>query len=259
MNTVNVQVDNAQLLLRLRNGEKRLAYGVTNAINRTVRRIQAAERENAEQGFTIRRQQFVLQNIAVIKPFASATQGRPYAEIAVGQKPRLLLSIFERGGARPLGTPGAKSAAVPIIGGPARPTFASQVPADFTFKSLSIVKVREGQVVKTKSGRSARERSKGLGFRRTVTSKGNVQYKGAHRTFILKNTVKAPAGGVFQRIGPGRDDIRMVYSFKKDEQLKGRLNFVAVANQESARWFKNDMESEVVQAIARDGGRSVGA
>ncbi len=104
---VNLKIDSAPLILRLRNGQRRLAYAAVNAVNNTAKRIQAAERRRVEEEFTVRKKQFILRQAAVIKPFANVKQGRPYAEIGVGQKPRLLLSAFERGGERKPFTPAA--------------------------------------------------------------------------------------------------------------------------------------------------------
>ena len=105
---IDVQIDSTKLILRLRNGQRRLAYATVNAINNTAKRIQVAERQRVEKEFTVRKKNFVLRQAAVIKPFANVKQGRPFAEIAVGQKPRLLLSAFERGAERKPSTPSAR-------------------------------------------------------------------------------------------------------------------------------------------------------
>jgi hypothetical protein len=72
---IDLQIDCASLVLRLENGQRRLAYVVVNAINATAKRIQATERRHIEQEFTIRKKDFVLRQAAVIKPFASVKQG----------------------------------------------------------------------------------------------------------------------------------------------------------------------------------------
>ncbi|PIV81181.1 hypothetical protein COW53_05735 [bacterium CG17_big_fil_post_rev_8_21_14_2_50_64_8] len=41
---IDLQIDSAPLVLRLQNGQRRLAYAVVNAINNTAKRIQAVER-----------------------------------------------------------------------------------------------------------------------------------------------------------------------------------------------------------------------
>jgi len=88
-----------------------------DAINNTTKRIQTAERQRVEDAFTIRKKDSMRREAAVIKAFANVHQGRAYAEIAVGQKPRLLLSAFERGAERKPFTPGARSVVEPVVGG----------------------------------------------------------------------------------------------------------------------------------------------
>ena len=124
---IDLQIDSTKLILRLRNGQRRLAYATVNAINNTAKRIQAAERRRVEKEFTVRKKNFIQRQAAIIKPFANVKQGRPYAEISVGQKPRLLLSAFERGAERKPSTPSARRVAEPVIGGPARPRFSQVV------------------------------------------------------------------------------------------------------------------------------------
>src|SRR3989304_3097363 len=111
---IDVQIDGAPLLLRLRNGEKRLAYGVVNALNATARRIQDAERERVQSTFVLRKRDFILREIAKIRrtSFANVRQGRAWVEIEVGQKRRLLLSQFEAGGTR--AAPKGKGAPAPL-------------------------------------------------------------------------------------------------------------------------------------------------
>ena len=52
---IDLQIDSARLVLRLRNGERRLAYAVVNAINNTAKRIRDAERRRVEEEFTVRK------------------------------------------------------------------------------------------------------------------------------------------------------------------------------------------------------------
>ena len=41
---IDLKIDSAPLVLRLQNGQRRLAYAVVDAINNTAKRIQTAER-----------------------------------------------------------------------------------------------------------------------------------------------------------------------------------------------------------------------
>ena len=259
---IDVQTDSAPLVLRLANGQRRLAYAVVNAINATAKRVQQAEFEQVRGAFQIRRPNFFFGTparpggtAARIRPFASVMQGRPYAEVAI-QAPegrglvsrRTLLPMFEEGGTRPVFTPGAQSIAVPVTGGPARPTFADPVAPQFTFARLRFVDYQGGQKVQ-REGQRAGRRDKtlyGTEGRMTLPTRGGLQWRGAQRTFIATSS-KAGAqsgalGGVFQRVGPGRGGIRPVYVFRHPMHLAQRLRWVATAQHMADVWFKAEME-----------------
>jgi hypothetical protein len=219
---IDLQIDSAALVLRLQNGQRRLAYAVVNAINNTAKRIQETERRRVEEEFTVRKKEFIRRQAAIIKPFASVRQGRAHAEIAVGQKPRLLLSAFERGAERKPFTPSARSVAEPVIGGPARPQFTQPVTPE-----LRVGKLRFDR---TKAGRRR------AGVTRT-------------KTYLV------PKVGIFQRIGNATT--RAVYLFTRGKKLAPRLHFVETAEKEANKWFREEMEREVVNAIARARGRGL--
>ena len=219
---INFQIDSAQLVLRLQNGQRRLAYAVVNAINNTAKRIQETERRRVEEEFTVRKKEFIRRQAAIIKPFASVRQGRAHAEIAVGQKPRLLLSAFERGAERKPFTPSARSVAEPVVGGPARPRFAQPVTPE--------LRVRKLRFDRTKAGRRR------AGVTRT-------------KTYLV------PKLGIFQRIG--KEATRAVYLFTRGKKLAPRLHFVETAEKEANKWFREEMEREVVNAISRARGRGL--
>jgi len=219
---IDLQIESTQLILRLQNGQRRLAYAVVNAINNTAKRVQEVERRRVEEEFTVRRKDFIRREAAIIKPFASVRQARAFAEIAVGQKPRLLLSAFERGAERKPFTPAARSVAEPVVGGPARPQFSAQVTPE-----LRVGKLR---------------------FDRTKTGRRRV---GVTRT----KTYLVPKVGIFQRIA--KETTRAVYLFTRGKKVEPRLHFVETAEKEANKWFREEMEREVVNAIARARGRGL--
>jgi len=220
--TINLTIDSTELVLRLQNGQRRLAYAVVNAINNTAKRIQGAERRRIEEEFTVRKHEFIRREAAIIKPFANVRQARAYAEIAVGQKPRLLLSAFERGAERKPFTPTATRVAEPVVGGPARPEFTRQVTPELRVGRL--------RFDRTKTGRRR------AGVTRT-------------RTYLV------PEVGIFQRVSS--DVTRIVYFFSRGKRLEPRLHFVETAEKEARTWFAEGMQREVVNAIARARGRGI--
>ncbi len=229
---IDVRIDGTALILKLRNGERRLAFGVAKAINDTALRIQTREVADVRRTMTVRRRTFIARQAAIIKPFANAKQGRPYAEIAIGTPPRLLLSVFERGGVREPFK--GKKVAVPLTGEAARPTFQSSVTPALEFRRLRLSKTRPSGGL-TKKGKQRRKRG-GLGVR-----------------FGLEHTYQIPDVGVFQRKPGGAS--KLLYAFVKAPRLRPRLRFVEIAQAVAARWFGELMEREKVEAFRRAGFR----
>jgi hypothetical protein len=215
---INAPIDSTVLIRRLKNGEKQLGYAAVNAINRTAKRIQKAERERVEREFTIRKKDFMRRQAAVIKPFASVKDRRAFAEIAVGEKPRLLLSRYERGAIREPVTPGAQFVAEPVVGGPARPSFVDPVTPALRMKRLRFDRMKSGK------------------RRKAVTETG---------TYLI------PGLGIFQR---RQGESRMVYIFTRGKRLKKRLHWERTARKVTDRWFREEFEREVVKAIAHSKG-----
>lgn len=217
----NLDMDTKALVLSLKDGERRLGYAVVNAINLTAKEIQKAERLQMSRAFTIRKEGFMLRQAALIKPFASAKQGRAFAEVSVGEKKGLLLSQYEKGGPRRPATSAARSVALPSIGGPARPTIKSLIPPELKVKRL--------RFDKTKGGKAR------AGAKRT-------------KTFLI------PDIGIYQRHGGG---IRQVYHFRRGLRLDPVLEFMHTAREIADRWFPEFLEREVVKAIQRSKGAGI--
>ncbi len=277
---IDLQIDSKELVLRLDKGQRRLAYAVVNAINKTAKRVQREEQWHVRSRFEIRQPKFFFGSLerpggvaARISPFASVGKGKAYAEVAV-QAPagrgafgkRTLLPLFERGGLRVPTGRGSKRVAVPITGGPARPTFSSQIPEGWKWAGLRFVAHRGGKRVRRKDQRAGRRDETTYdeqGQRQTPMDRTATQWKGRSRTFIAVGAVSQEAaeagvvgtGGVYQRIGPKKHDIRLVYLFHRPMQLKPRMRWVATAKHVTDTWFKLEMEREVRDAIARARGR----
>lgn len=226
---VNLKVDTSNLVLRLEKGQRRLAYVVANALNRTAKDIQTEERARVAGEFTIRKPEFILRQAAIIKPFASATQGRAFVDISVGQKSRLLLSTFEEGGARPPFK--GKSVAVPITGEEARPSFEQPVPQNLRFTGLRFKLSKGDRRLRRKGGRSRHE------IRR-----------GEHGTYLI------PGVGVFQRSG---GESHLIYSFESSIALKPRLRFLDTARRVTSARFNENLQRETISAISHAGGRGL--
>ena len=192
-----------------------LAYAGVNATNDATKRLQIELQHDVRQRFTVRNE-FTVRQAAVINPFASVKQGRPYAEIGVGigrVKPkRLFLGQYEKGGAR-AEVAGSSKAAVPVPGGPARPAFRSKVPRRLRYQALALRRVRG-------------------------------QRKGRQRTFAITGL------GVFQRTGPGKTDIEAVYLFVQDQRLPDLMRFTEITRTFAPRFLREEFERQIRLAIA---------
>jgi hypothetical protein len=244
---LEVSVDAAKPLALLRNGGKRMAYACVNALNKTAKQVQSAERAHVTAQFTVRKPEFLGRQSAVIRGadggsgFASVKQGKFEARIGIGEKERLLLSGFEEGVVR---TPfKGKNVGVPVTGGAARPSIQSSVVNAYRFQNLKLRR-------QTSRGTSKRKYRSSATIKSHVTATGKVQWKGTNRTFMLTETGKAPKGGVYQRVGPGRDDIRMVYSFKPPMRLKRRLRFIETGRRVAEQSFAANLKREVDATLA---------
>lgn len=227
---IDVDVNPALLLRKLDGGEKRLAFAVSEAIRSTALDVQNDERAHAREIFTLRGGKgtdFILRQVAVITQFPKPTANIPYAEVAVGQKDRLLLSQFETGGQR-LPFKG-KTVAVPAIGGPARPTFGQAVPDAYRFTKLRLRKT---------------PRAEGAKVRRS-DQRQDVRYG-------LEGTYQIPGVGVFKSGGEGRKGIP-VYWFVRDEKLPRELDFEVTARATAARVFRLHLENEITATLRRRG------
>jgi hypothetical protein len=225
--------------------EKNLAYAAVNAINRTALQVQKQAQDNVKARFVLRQPQFVLRQAAVIKPFASVGQGRPYAEVAVGQKPRLLLSDFEQGGQRDPFV--GKNVAVPITGSPARPGFSDQVPGNLRITALGLqptLNAAQRQQRRSIKGGTAKE-TRSLRANFTAAAGAGQVWKGRERTYMI------PYIGVFQRTGPKKADTVLLYKFMPHPQLKPKLGFLAMAKADGNAWLSDNMERAIIEEMNR--------
>jgi len=193
--TITAKFELRRLLAFTNRAQKNLVFSAVQGINDTAKLIQAEVRKRAGRVFTIRKEKFIRRQLAIIKPFASVKKGQLSATISVGQKPRLLLGLFERGGERKPAK--GKQVAIPITGSPARPTAQASVPKELQFKSLRL---------KRKRNRAT----------------GKSRFEGQQKTFTI------PGVGVLQRTAAGVN--RLLYLFaSRTIRLKPRLGFLRTA------------------------------
>ncbi len=260
---------------------KRLAYATVNAISETAKRIQQAEFARARSAFVIRKQQFFFGAgarvggvAARITKFPSVSKGVYFAEITAGELPqggdggtgrrRLLYGRFEAGGTREPFTTGAKSVAVPILGR-ARPSVSGPVDPRLTFARLQLREFYNGKKVRgpgrwTKKGTGVGVLGEfGALTAPTPTSHAaRTQWKGKERTF-LAFTAAHPRGAVFQRFGPGKDQIRIIWSFVAPFAIDTRLQFVRTAQATAAGFFAQECDRQLKAVLEHEETKRVNA
>lgn len=242
---IDLNMDAKALEQRMDLTAKNLAYASVNAVNKTALQVQAQAKANVQARFTLRKPDFVLRQAAIIKPFASVGQGRPYAEIEVGQKPRLLLADFEKGGQRAPFV--GHYVAVPITGSPARPSFSAPVDPSLQITALGLqpsLNAAQRQQRKSIKGKTAAEtRSMRADFNRAHGA-GQV-WKGRQRTYMIPNV------GIFQRTGPKKGDTTMLYKFVPHPILKPTLGFLAMAKAQGQAWLGDNLQHALIEELNR--------
>lgn len=242
---IDLNMDAKALESRMDLTAKNLAYASVNAINKTALQVQQQAQQNVKSRFTLRQPDFVLRQAAIIKPFASFGQDRPFAEVSVGQKPRLLLSEFESGGQRApfIG----KNVAVPITGSPARPGFSAPVVGSLRITALglqpSLTKAQKQQRSSIKGSTAKETRSMRANF--TSAAGAGQVWKGRQRTYMI------PGVGIFQRTGPKKRDTTMLYKFMPHPQLKPTLGFLAMAKADGQAWLGDNLQHALIEELNR--------
>lgn len=222
---------------------KQLAYAGVNAVNNTVRLVQRQMQDSVKSKFTIRQGDFILRQAAIIKPFASVGQARPYAVIAVGQRDRLLLSEFEDGGVRQPFV--GKNVAVPITGSPARPGFDAPVEGGLRMTALgmkpNLSESQRKQRLSIKGGSRKETNELRKSFTRAAGAK--QVWEGNQRTYMI------PGLGVFQRTGPKKRDTVMLYKFKSGPQLRPILGFHTMTTEVGQSLLRDNLSIEIAKAM----------
>lgn len=230
---IDIQIDAEKLKAKTLREQKRLAFSVAQALNDTAKEVQAEIQGRVKQLFRIRKgkdgssssefsretgdqpsrseRSFIVRSIKIFA-FANVKRGRIFAELGIQNRPRLLLSTFEKGGTREPFV--GKNVAVPTEEGARGGSLDNSVAPELTFKRL--------------------------GFKPHTTTSGKRQIKGKQRTFILSSTAAHPDGGVYQRIGPKKEDVRMIYSFRRAFRLRAVLRFVKTAEAVYIKRFREN-------------------
>ena len=215
---VDVKVDTSLLDRNAKRYTKNLAFSTAQALNDVARTAQQRIRDGLRRTMHIRQGSFIDRSVKIFV-FAKVQANRPYAEIGIDNKPRLLLGLFEGGGLRSAFV--GRNVAVPITGRPARISVDQSVRKDLTFQQLAF---RKGGT--KAAGRAVLAARRKEGNKKRKLAGEYYFWQGAQRTFILTKSARLPFGGVYQRTGPKRTDLVLLYAFKPSVRVAAALNFI---------------------------------
>lgn len=212
---------------------KQLRFAIAKALNDTLVDVQQAIQAGMEERFELRRKTFNQRGIKIARgDFATKEnlRARVHLDTRTGY-----LRKFEDGGVKTAPDPNMPIA---IPSENIRPNFKDVVPMGMYPKALRLV--------------DRRDVTGYLPAKRHTTKRGVPQIKGKRRTFVLDPNVHfgIKTWGVYQRTGPGRRDIRLLWTYKSKIPIPNRLRFVETARRVALeRWPKN-MGSAIAYALA---------
>lgn len=249
---IQVDIDAAKALLRLDKGYKRMLFSVVKAINETGLTVQKDVRARISSAFTVR-VPFTLRQVKHFgASFSTSTGvGKWEARVGIGigagldKGGKFLLPRYETGG---LNVPGPGRRTVPVPVG-ARPTKASPILPQFTFKAMGLKAYRGAKLVRRPGRSRSVERGFGTGGAPVPSfSLTGVQFKGRGGTFLIKG----PGGrmGIFQRTGGA---LRLIWAFVPNVRLDTRLKFYETARRTINRSFARNLQSRINESFARHG------
>ncbi len=182
-----------------------LPFATSLALNRTAKAAQDALRAHLQQHFTIRRP-WVLQGIVI--PRFSDKHDQPMRVSVQLDPARAFLAKFEAGGLKS----GSPELPIAIPSTALRPAFTDVPPLALYPKNLRLLPRRDVTGI--------------LAAHTHISRRGVVQVQGKQRTFILDQTMfGVSVAGVYQRIGPGPHDIRLLWTYKDRIRIPARLHF----------------------------------
>lgn len=221
--TVVYQVDSTGALSALSALQQRqLPFALASAMNRTAEEFQDAMQQGVRERFTIRVPR--VDRVAKIERGNCAT--KELLRVIVDVDPRFgFWRKFEQGGTKTELNP-TMPIAIPAT--TIRPAFADTVPRSLYPKNLRLVE--------------RRDISGTLPPKAHVTRRGVLQIKGKQRTFVLDpaSMFGVQTWGVYQRTGPGKHDIRLLWRYKHRVPIPAKLQWQATAERVVAtRWAIN--------------------
>lgn len=210
---VSVDVRDAELLLRLRNGSKRMVYAIAGAARATALEVQKVQRAGLGQRITLRDKADFLKRQAAVITFPRPKEGVLEAAVRIGQKEGLYLSGLETGFERRPRV--GANVAVPVG---ARPTETAPIPESLYIRRLGL----------------RRRSSKRAGGRAGTIA-------GRYGTYLV------PEVGIFQRTGSGPS--RLLYALHDPFRVSPRLRWLSTSRAVVERFFVPELRRQIFETL----------
>lgn len=248
MVSVTIDLDISSAVSKLTNIEERqIPFALARATNLTATDFQDAMRAGIAQRFILRRANFILNTVKIQRgDFATSKGfkqggGKFEATVSIGgdvgtkRAGSGILVKFEEGGEKRSSDPNT-----PLI----MPTRALQ-PSPAELPPLNMYPKHLGLVER-------RGVTKPIPAHIHVTRRGVPQIQGTRRTFVLDPSIDHGANvwGVYQRFGPKRSDIRLIWRYRMRIQIPRRLQFNETAQRVVPDRFRQNFQKTLAEALA---------
>lgn len=193
---LTISVDATPALNYVANTVRQLPFATATALNQTAKDAQVAIQQSIASQFVLRQPRWILQGVK-IEQFVKKSSAQFAITIRLDPS-RQLLAKFETGGSKEATDP-ARPVAIPSSA--IRPAFSLQAPRGLYPSALGLTPYHQ-----IASGFKTRALH--------TTARGLVVLRGKQRTFVLDASEGVRVPGVYQRVGPGRHDIRLIWTYR---------------------------------------------
>lgn len=243
---VNIGLDIGPAIRWLDDKERRqIPFALAQSTNDAAKAFQDAMRVGISRRFMLRQPGFVLNSVKIQKGNWATSKGfksgggKFTTIVSIGGEGSShhnsgLLVKFEDGGEKTSFDPD-RPIAIPTAA--LRPSFAELPPLDMYPKNLRLV--------------SRRGITNTLPAHVHVTKRGVEQLQGKRRTFVLDPTknIGSSVWGVFQRFGPRRSDIRLIWRYRTRVQIPRRLQWRDTAQRIVPGAFAEAFRTRLAEAL----------
>lgn len=209
-----------------------MPFALSLAINRTAYNVRDAIRSGIQHRFTIRRR-WVVHGIQI--PRGGRATKQKLEAIVELERRRSFLAKFEEGGVKR----GSATMPIAIPTEHIRPVHTATPPLSLYPKNLGLQERRD-----ISGGFTA--------ARTTFTRRGVKQWKGKRRTFVIdpwEHNATPELWGVWQRRGPKRHQIRLIWAYRREIPIPPTLKFVETGRKMADQVWDRNFTREFDRAI----------